>query len=163
MTENVILSLGSNIDREHNIRSALRCLEELLGDLDVSPIYESESVGFKGDSFLNLVVAANTELGLRELSNELKSIEDSHGRVRNGPKFSSRSLDIDIVIFGDHTGKIEGIELPRPEMFYNAFVLLPMVDLYPSRIEPKTGKPYKTLVDGLPDGQMLRSVCENLT
>lgn len=108
MTRKVYLSIGSNIDREDNVRSAIRCLNARFGQLEISPVYESESVGFKGDAFFNLVVGVTTDLALSELNHLLKVIEDEHGRERSGPKFSSRSLDIDVVTYGDEVGVIEG-------------------------------------------------------
>lgn len=158
MTRKVYLSIGSNIDREDNVRSAIRCLNARFGQLEISPVYESESVGFKGDAFFNLVVGVTTDLALSELNHLLKVIEDEHGRERSGPKFSSRSLDIDVVTYGDEVGVIEGVELPRPELFYNGFVLLPMIDLVAGTVEPKTGKPYESLVQSLPKPQRLKRI-----
>lgn len=152
------LSLGSNIDRENNIRSALYALEECFGALMVSPVYESEAVGFQGAEFFNLVVAVNTELSIEELVGHLKNIEDQHGRDRSGAKFSSRSLDIDLVTYDQRVGLFSGVELPRPELFYNAFVLLPMADLLGESIEPKTGQNYLSLAAQLKHQQKLWKV-----
>ncbi|MEQ9507841.1 MAG: 2-amino-4-hydroxy-6-hydroxymethyldihydropteridine diphosphokinase, partial [Alloalcanivorax xenomutans] len=78
----VFLSLGSNIDRQHNIHSGLDALAERFGELRLSPVYESEAVGFKGSPFFNLVVALHTELSVGELAGALHDIERGHGRVR---------------------------------------------------------------------------------
>lgn len=152
------LSLGSNIDREANIRSALHALEQSFGALRVSPVYESEAVGFSGASFLNLVVCIETNLSLKELVEQLKNIEDQHGRERSGPKFSARSLDIDVVTFDSQVGVFSGVELPRPELFYNAFVLFPMADLLGDSIEAKTGQSYSALAQALEHNQKLWQV-----
>jgi len=141
----VFLSLGSNINRHNNLSAGLTALREQFGALQLSPVYESEAIGFVGDNFLNLVVLLNTSLPLGKLSAFLKELEDQNGRQRAGPKFSSRTLDIDIVIYGEQCGKNEGITLPRPELYYNAFVLKPMSDLAPESIDPKTGKTYLAL------------------
>ncbi|KZZ57262.1 2-amino-4-hydroxy-6-hydroxymethyldihydropteridine pyrophosphokinase [Oleiphilus sp. HI0125] len=154
----VYLSLGSNIEREKNIRSCLRCLERKFGELTVSPVYESEPVGFKGSNFFNLVVGITTTLTISELNDVLKEIEDQHGRSRAGPKFSSRTLDIDIITYNELVGIHDGVELPRPELFYNAFVLLPMIDLCADQLEPKSGLPYRQLIDQLPTRQNLEKV-----
>ena len=111
----------------------------------MSSVYESEAVGFQGSHFYNLVVAIQTNLPLAELSTLLKSIEDQHGRDRNGPKFSPRTLDIDIVCFDNLVGNIDGIELPRPELYYNAFVLKPLAEICGDEIDPKTGQSYLSL------------------
>lgn len=141
----IFLGLGSNQNREHNIRSGLKALEALLGELAISPIYESKSVGFDGNNFFNLVACAHTQLSLGELSRALKKIEDDHGRIRGRSKFSPRSLDIDILIFGDCVGIQAGVELPRGEITENAFVLRPLAELAPDEIHPQIGKSYAQL------------------
>ena len=83
----IYLSLGSNIDRHRRIDAALDALAEGFGDLSISSVYESESVGFEGDSFYNLVVGINTSLAVGEVSKVLKTIEDQNDRDRSAPKF----------------------------------------------------------------------------
>ena len=144
MTE-LILSLGSNIDADRNIRCALDLLEDIFGGLEMSSVYESESVGFLGDNFLNLVAIFVTEFDLAFVNKTLKSIEDRLGRDRSAEKFSSRPIDIDILIFGDSTGEECGIELPRAEILQNAFVLRPLTELRPSAIHSHTGQSFSDL------------------
>lgn len=141
----VWLSLGSNVDRHKNITAALDALSLLLEDMVISRIFESESVGFAGRNFFNLVVGGNTSLGVGELTQKLKAIEDENGRVRTGPKFSPRTLDIDILLFGDAVGVIDGVELPRDEILKNAFVLWPMAELAPALKHPLVQKNYDVL------------------
>jgi len=141
----VLLSLGSNIDRTKNITAALNNLNELFGELTISSVYESEPVGFSGDCFFNLIVRIETDLSLQSLTEKVKQIEDQNGRIRAGPRFSARTLDIDIVTYGSLLGLNFGIELPRPELYYNAFVLWPVAELLPSVIDAKTGKTYHDL------------------
>lgn len=141
----VWLSLGSNVDRHKNITAALDALSLLLDDMVISRIFESESVGFAGRNFFNLVVGGNTSLGVGELTQKLKAIEDENGRVRTGPKFSPRTLDIDILLFGDAVGVIDGVELPRDEILKNAFVLWPMAELAPALKHPLVQKNYDVL------------------
>ncbi|MDF2446216.1 MAG: sulD [Moraxellaceae bacterium] len=138
----VYLSLGSNIDREQNLRGALRDLERLYGDLLVSTVYESEAVGFDGDNFYNLVVGLDTDKTIGELVAELRAVEDAHGRVRGCPKFSARTLDIDILTYGNACGEIDGVQLPRDEILKNAFVLQPLADIAPGDRHPETVRPY---------------------
>ena len=147
MTE-LILSLGSNINADHNIRSALRLLEDVFGELELSSVYESESVGFSGDNFLNLVAIVVAEYELAFVNETLKSIEDRLGRDRSAEKFSSRPIDIDILVFGDSDGKECGIELPRAEILQNAFVLRPLAELRPNSIHAQTGQTYFDLWRG---------------
>ncbi len=154
----VFLSVGSNIDRELNSRSAVIVLREAFGELTLSPVYESAAVGFDGDPFYNFVVRVETDCSISQVNALLKDIEDQHGRVRGGAKFSSRSLDIDVVTYGDYVGELEGVKLPRPELFYNAFVLLPMADLLGDQQEPKTGQTYDALKMQLPPNQTIARI-----
>lgn len=149
----VYLSLGSNIDRERNLRGALRDLEGLYGDLLVSTVYESEAVGFEGDNFYNLVVGLDTDKPVSELVAELHAIEDAHGRVRGGPRFASRTLDIDILTYGNACGEIDGVQLPRDEILKNAFVLQPLAGIAPNDRHPETVRPYAEHWDAYDHGR----------
>jgi len=142
----VFLSLGSNIDREHNIRSGLNALARVFAPLAISPVYESEAVGFDGDAFYNLVVGLQTTLSVGELTACLKGIEKDHGRVRGEKKFSSRTLDIDILTYDDRVGEVDGVQLPRDEILKHAFVLKPLVDLAPDALHPETQTSYQALL-----------------
>ena len=142
MTFQVYLSLGSNIDREANIRSGLGALTARFPGMRLSPVYESEAVGFDGEAFLNLVAAIETDLSVGQLADLLREIEAAHGRVRGEKKFASRTLDIDILTYGDRTGVIDGVELPRDEILKHAFVLKPLADLAPDDRHPQTGRTY---------------------
>ena len=141
----VFLGLGSNLERKKNIRAGLLALKDVFGDLKISQVYESESVGFKGSNFYNLVVSLQTDLTLAELSDTLKKIEDENGRVRTGPKYSPRTLDIDILTYGDFVGVAAGVDLPRAEITENAFVLLPLSELAPNELHPALKKSYAEL------------------
>jgi len=141
----VLLGIGSNVEREKNIRAGLVELELLFGHLAISPIYETQAVGFAGSNFLNLVVAIESSLSLSALAQALKAIEYRHGRKPDSPKFAPRSLDVDILVFGDHVGTFEGIVLPREEMLSCAFVLKPLADLVPEELYPATDKSYASL------------------
>lgn len=146
MRHQVFLSLGSNIDRDHNIRAGLDALALRFGDFALSPVYESEAVGFDGEPFLNLVVALYTDIGVGELAQALRDIEADHGRVRGEKKFSSRTLDIDILTYADKIGEFEGVKLPRDEIVRHAFVLKPLADLAPDARYPLTGESYAELL-----------------
>ena len=142
----VYLSFGSNIDREHNIRSGLDALARHFPQLLLSPVYESSAVGFDGEAFLNLVVAIDTELSVGGLSAMLRAIEADHGRTRGEKKFASRTLDIDILTYGDAVGVIDGVELPRDEILKHAFVLKPLADIAPEERHPLLQKNYAELL-----------------
>jgi 2-amino-4-hydroxy-6-hydroxymethyldihydropteridine diphosphokinase len=138
----VYLSLGSNIAVQDNITAALDGLEDEFGTLQISSVYESESVGFSGDNFFNLVVGVRTTTAVGEISQCLKKLENSRLRDRTTPKFSARTLDIDILCVDDLYGSIDGIDLPRDEILKNAFVLLPLSEIAGDRLHPLTGVSY---------------------
>jgi 2-amino-4-hydroxy-6-hydroxymethyldihydropteridine diphosphokinase len=138
----IYLSLGSNIERQRRISAALDALADHFGELLISSVYESVSVGFEGDSFYNLVVGINSSMAVGQISKILKSIEDQNGRDRSGPRFGSRSLDIDILTVDDIAGELDGIQLPRDEVLKNAFVLLPLAEIAPQSQHPVTAQTY---------------------
>lgn len=143
----VWLSLGSNVDRERHIRAALRALRERFGAIVVSPVYDSSAVGFQGNAFLNLVVGIDTALPVGELSAWLRALEDANGRVRErGRQYNDRTLDIDILTYGNLAGVHDGIELPRAEVLRHAFVLVPLADVAPGERHPSLGKTYRELL-----------------
>ena len=143
----VYLSLGSNIDKERYITAALDALDGLFGSLVVSSVYESEAVGFEGENFFNLVVGLETQFSVAELNALMRDIEHQNDRSREGPKFSSRTLDIDILLYDDLVGEIDGIVLPRDEVHKNAFVLLPLKEVAPDLIHPGLNKTMAQLWD----------------
>ena len=139
------LSLGSNIDAANNIRQAVATLREHFRNLRCSTVYESEAVGFDGDNFLNLVVTAQSDMNLSEIARFLKQLEDDMGRDRSQPKFSGRTMDIDILTFGDDDGKAWGLSLPRHEITKHAFVLQPLAELLPDEVHPESGLTFSAL------------------
>jgi 2-amino-4-hydroxy-6-hydroxymethyldihydropteridine diphosphokinase len=141
----VWISIGSNIDRERHIRAALRELGPLFGELVVSPVYETEAVGFEGDAFYNLVVGVETERRPGELHRLMREIEARNGRRRSGSKFSSRTLDLDLLTYGDAVTEEGGKPLPRDEILKYAFVLAPLADVAPGERHPETGQTYREM------------------
>lgn len=143
----VWLSLGSNVDRERHIGAALAALRGQFGALVVSPVYDCGAVGFAGDPFLNLVVGIDTAWSVGELAAWLRALEEANGRVREpGRRFNDRTLDIDILTYGDATGVIDGVELPRGEILRHAFVLRPLADVAPEELHPVLRVGYRELL-----------------
>ncbi len=141
----VYVSIGSNIDRDANIRGGVADLQAHYGELSLSAVYESESVGFDGDNFYNLVAAFDTEEPVLEVARVLHDIENAHGRTREGPRFSSRTLDIDMLLYNDFIMQEGKLELPRDEITKNAFVLWPLAEIAPDRKHPVLKRSYAEL------------------
>ena len=135
----VLLSLGSNLQPQHYLQAAVAVLRERFGSISVSPAYRTPAVGFDGPDFLNNAVMLDTDLPLGELDDWLHAVEDAHGRDRSGPRFSDRTLDIDVVYYGDLVVEGPGhLRIPRPELKH-AFVLKPLADIAPDFIDPVRG------------------------
>lgn len=143
MSSEILISVGSNIDKVKNTQSGVNALALTFDNIACSSVYESESVGFNGDNFYNLVVKANTSQTIEEVCRSLKKIEDDHGRKR-AVKFSSRTLDLDLLTYNDEVCE-RPVVLPRDEIEYNAFVLQPMAELVPELRHPVTGDTYADL------------------
>ena len=120
------LSLGSNIDAERNLDFAQQELKKILTDIKFSSIYKTKAEGFKGEDFLNSVVSGKYNDSFDELNSRLKSIEDAAKRDRNAPKFSSRTLDIDIVLQIDEN---DDILFESDEIQNYSFVSEPLKEL----------------------------------
>jgi 2-amino-4-hydroxy-6-hydroxymethyldihydropteridine diphosphokinase len=151
----VYISIGSNVDRERYVSVALDALEDWFGDIKISPVYESEAVGFDGSPFFNLVVGVTSDLSVGELSRRFKKLETDNGRRRDVPKFSARTLDLDILTYGREIGRVDGVELPRHEIMKNAFVLWPLANIAPNDLHPVCQKPYGQLWQEYSTGQKL--------
>jgi 2-amino-4-hydroxy-6-hydroxymethyldihydropteridine diphosphokinase len=155
----VYLGVGSSIERERYIVAGLDALQGLFGQVALSSVYDSEAIGFAGQPFLNLVAGVDTLLSPGQLLRQLRQIEVEHGRRANATRFSARQLDIDILTHGQLTGTVEGVELPRPEILENAFVLCPLAELAGEAVHPTAAKTYLELWQGYDrDSQQLQKV-----
>jgi 2-amino-4-hydroxy-6-hydroxymethyldihydropteridine diphosphokinase len=134
------LSLGSNIDAERNIASAMRALAEECPQARFSPVYRSAAVGFDGDDFLNLVAAVETRLTPLQLKAALAALENAHRRDRSAPRWSSRTLDVDILLYDDLWLLSPELEIPRGEILGMAHVLKPLAALAPDLHHPADGR-----------------------
>jgi len=141
----VFVSIGSNVEREKHIPSALEELEQSFGSLTVSSVYESEAVGFQGDAFYNLVVGFESEKSAQEIARMLGEIETVHGRTRECKKFAPRTLDLDLILYGDLIVQEGKLRLPREEITQYAFMLEPLSEIAPDRRHPLLGKTYGEL------------------
>ncbi len=143
----VYISLGSNIDREALTRAGVNALQQYYGELILSSVYESEAVGFDGENFYNMVIALQTGDEVHQVARTLRQIEDEHGRDRSGPRFSSRTLDLDLLLYDALIIDEEKLQIPRDEILQRAFVLWPMAEVAPDLLHPQVHKTYGELWD----------------
>jgi 2-amino-4-hydroxy-6-hydroxymethyldihydropteridine diphosphokinase len=139
------ISIGSNIDRDKNILASLQALAHNFGKLTISSIYESEPVGFTGDTFYNLVVGFNSELDVKEVAKQLRQIELDNGRTRDSQKFSARTLDLDLILYDDLILNDGRLRIPRDEIERYAFVLEPLAEIAPTLKHPISHLSYAEL------------------
>ncbi len=153
----VYLSLGSNVgDREAYLRAAIEALPGAgIEVARVSPVYETEPVDYTAQAwFLNLVLEARTELFPLQLLMRTARIEGTLGRVRTAPK-GPRTLDIDILLYGNAVVRTEGLEIPHPRMSDRRFVLEPLAALAPDLRHPVLGQTMRELLNRV-EGQVCR-------
>jgi len=141
----VFLSLGSNIDPGRHIPAALEDLRNLFGPLRLSSLYETAAVGFDGPPFHNLIVVFHSDRDARDIAKLLRDIEERHGRSRTSQKFSSRTLDVDLILYGDTVLDEPNLRLPRDEITRYAFVLEPLAEIAPDLRHPVIGATYREL------------------
>lgn len=142
----VYLSMGSNIEPLHHIRTGLTHLQRQFGPLILSSVYESQAVGFKGDNFYNLVTGFDTSMTIYQVVDILRHIEQVNGRQRQSKRFSTRTLDLDLLLYDDLILKTDNLEVPRDEISQYAFVLLPLAEIAPTARHPLTGQRYIDMV-----------------
>ncbi len=141
----VYLDIGSNIDRHKNIQS---CVDQLQNDFPgvvFSKAYESPAFGFDGDPFINLSANIETNLDYYELKNYLRKLENKHARKRDDKKFISRTLDVDVLLFGNLILQPE-IDLPRAEILKFPFVLFPLAEIAADIIHPQEKKTIREII-----------------
>lgn len=136
----VYLGLGSNIDPEPNLRLAIRELGRRYGELSLSPVYRSAAVGFEGPDFLNLVAGLESDESPTDIHAEIERIHGLAGRERGSERYSSRPLDIDLLLYDDLILEHPRFHLPRSDVLDYAFVLRPLAEIAPDLIHPRTGR-----------------------
>ncbi|CAB5501170.1 2-amino-4-hydroxy-6-hydroxymethyldihydropteridinepyrophosphokinase (EC [Bathymodiolus thermophilus thioautotrophic gill symbiont] len=137
------INIGSNQNRRYNITQAIEALKMNFFNVVCSDIFESAAVGFKGMDFYNMGVNADTDLSIADVLSVLHTIENNQGRDRSQPKFSSRQIDLDLVLYDKVID--ENNNLPRNDILKYNFVLLPLVQLSPQSVHPIENKTYKQL------------------
>ena len=136
----VYLGLGSNVAPEENLQLAARELRSRFKLLDFSSVYRSQSLGFDGDDFLNAVACIETNKTALELCSELEEIHDLANRERDPDRFSARTLDIDLLLYGQQVISAAPIRVPRSDVLEYSFVLRPLAEITPDLVHPVTGR-----------------------
>ena len=153
--EEVILALGSNLgDRMGHLRAAVRDLGRLLSIHAISPVLETPAqdlpAGEDAPDFLNAVLRGRTSLEPEALLRACHDIEESAGRPRSRPR-TSRTLDLDIVFYGDRVKEGPGLVLPHPRWKDRGFVLRPLLEVAPEWLDPDTGSPVEEVCRQRPE------------
>jgi deoxyguanosine kinase len=157
--EKVFIGLGTNLgDREFNLKFAIEKIRELIGNVvHVSSVYETDPVGFISEErFLNMIIETETDLEPEKLLNTILGIETLIGRKRSGTGYSSRIIDLDIILFGDRITGDEIVTIPHPRMHERQFVLVPLCELAPELVHPVFRKSIKMLLDECPDRSLIQ-------
>ena len=135
----VYVAAGSNVDAERNLQLAAAAMAREFAPVRFSPAYRNTAVGFEGEDFVNFVMGFRTSLGVHEVIDRLQHIEALCGRSRDAPKWAPRSMDLDILLFGDRVCDEPGLVLPRPDLVRRPYMLGPMADLAPGVLHPTLG------------------------
>ncbi len=141
----VYVSIGSNIEREANIRAAVQALREHFDTLTLSSVYENRPIGFEGENFYNLVTALDTDESPETVTATLHGIEQRLGRKRESSRFCSRTIDLDLLLYEDLVRHDAELRVPRPEITEYACVLRPLAELAPEARHPRTGETFAAL------------------
>lgn len=149
----VVIALGSNLNNPHRqLQTAYSFLKELsIEQVRVSPIYLSEPVGPSEHDFLNAVAVIQTQLSPAELFKKLKEQERSQGRPSRYPKWTARTIDLDIIAYDNLVLHTDSLIIPHAEYSRRLFVLLPLRDVLPTWSDPVTAQPIEALLEKAPN------------
>ncbi len=136
----VFVAAGSNVEPERNLERAVEELRREFPDVRFSPWYRNHAEGFAGDDFINLVAEFDTPLSVHELVSCLHRIEELCGRPRAAPRWAPRTMDLDVLLYGEMVCDEPQLKLPRPDLLKRAYMLGPLADLAPALMHPTSGK-----------------------
>lgn len=156
------IGVGSNVQRDKHIMAACHELANISTEIECSPVYSCAPFGFQGDDFYNLVVKIDTEMSLQALNHVLKQIELKWGREIGAEKFQDRTLDLDILLFGNMISQIKPI-IPRPDIFKYSFVIQPLYDLAPDLIIPNDGRTVAQILNAVSEPVALTKINFNVS
>jgi len=164
MTNYIFLGLGTNLgDREDYLGKAIELIEKKIGMISSrSKIYETEPWGFRSENFfLNMVIKAHTSLKPSDLINKIRKIEDQLGRIRDNNQYISRTIDIDILLYGNLVINRPDLKIPHPLIQDRKFVLVPLCDIAPKMIHPILSKAFADLLHGCEDKREVKEFLHN--
>ena len=141
----VFVGVGSNIEPVVRIGDALVDLQERFGAIQLSTAYRNPAVGFEGDEIVNLVVRFRTTVSLSEVLGILHQIEIRGGKDLAAPRMSAKTIDLDLLLFGDLIVDNDRLILPRPESVTAAYYFKPLFELAPNRVHPVAGSTFTEL------------------
>jgi 2-amino-4-hydroxy-6-hydroxymethyldihydropteridine diphosphokinase len=139
------IGIGSNIERDANVRAAVQTLRKRFGRVTFSGVYESQPIGFEGENFYNLVAVFDTDESPEAIVAILHDIERQLGRKRGTPRFAPRTIDLDLLLYGDLVRDDLVLRVPRPEVTEYACVLRPLTELAPEARHPRNGETFANL------------------
>jgi 2-amino-4-hydroxy-6-hydroxymethyldihydropteridine diphosphokinase len=157
----VFLGLGTNLgDRQKNLDQALDKIAEVIGIIvSRSSVYETEPWGFQSnDQFLNMVIRVETNLKPSGLLGRLLMIESLLGRLRDGKQYSSRIIDLDILLYGKQRIDTISLKIPHPRMHERRFVLIPLCEIAPRIVHPIFGKTMSELLKECKNSGMVKKI-----
>lgn len=144
----VYVAAGSNVEPEKYLSTALRALAAAYGPLTVSPAYRNQAVGFTGPDFINLVVGFETDDSPAEVRQQLQKVEAACDRPPDAPKWAPRTMDLDILLFGELVSNEPGLVTPRPDLVKRPYMLKPLAEIAPELRHPTLGKTLRELWEG---------------
>jgi 2-amino-4-hydroxy-6-hydroxymethyldihydropteridine diphosphokinase len=136
----VFVAAGSNVEPEKNLVQACAEIRHAWNDAVFSRAYRNVAVGFDGPDFLNLVLGFTTAQPLDAVIAELRAIETRCGRPRFAPKWASRTMDLDVLLYGDLVEKTTEYTLPRPDLLKRPYMLGPLAEIAPDVVHPTADK-----------------------
>lgn len=150
------IAIGSNIEPAENVRAAINALARQTCLIGISMVYLTDAIGrSEQPSYYNCVVEVETEASPAELKHGiLRNIEDSLGRKRTADKYAPRTIDLDLIVYGDLTMDAEGIKLPDPEILERPFLAIPLLELAPDMVLPGYGLRISEIAALLPQDGM---------
>ena len=160
MTERAYVGIGSNIRPERHVPQALALLRAEFRGIQASSVYECPPLGFDGEAFHNLVVSFETDLGIEPLIATLRTIESACGRSRRASGSPSRTLDLDLLLYGEVESAGDGIELPRGDVLSYAFVLAPLAEIAPTLKHPVAQRTFAELWSEFEETHEMRRIVE---